>query len=131
MEEGKVPSTVYFLMNNDRIVAHISIRHNIDNDFLKLYGGHIGYGVRPSERRKGHATIMLHLALEKCKELGLENIMISCKEENVGSSKAIENHFGVLTELIYIENEDTYFKKYWINIEESLSSFKMSKEKNH
>lgn len=99
--EGRVPSTVYFLMNNDRIISHISIRHSIDNDFLKLYGGHIGYGVRPTERKKGYATIMLHLALIKCKEIGLENVMISCKESNVGSAKIIENNSGIQKEIIY------------------------------
>lgn len=90
LQEGRVPSSVYFLMDNDRIVGNLSIRHNIDNDFLSRYGGHIGYGVRPSERRKGYATIMLNLALEKCVELGIEDVMVTCKEDNIGSAKTIE-----------------------------------------
>lgn len=121
LESGRVPSSVYFLMNNNRIIGHLSIRHNIDNEFLSLYGGHIGYGVRPSERRKGYATIMLNLALEKCRKLGLEDVMVTCKEENIGSAKTIENNCGVLNETIYITEEDCNFKKYWINVKEALS----------
>jgi predicted acetyltransferase len=131
LEEGRVPSTVYFLMDaNDRILAHISIRHSIDNDFLRLYGGHIGYGVRPSERKKEYATIMLHLALIKCKELGIDDVMISCKESNIASAKTIENNFGVQKELIYIEDEKMNFKKYWINVEESINNFENKKGKS-
>ena len=52
LQEGRVPSSVYFLMNDERIIGNLSIRHNIDNEFLSRIGGHIGYGVRPSERRK-------------------------------------------------------------------------------
>ena len=120
LQPGRVPSSVYFLMNGDRIVGNLSIRHNIDNDFLSLYGGHIGYGVRPTERRKGYATIMLNLALEKCDELGLENIMVSCKEDNVGSAKTIENNCGVLKEILFIPEENCNIKKYWINVKEAL-----------
>lgn len=131
LEKGRVPSTVYFLMNEDeRILAHVSIRHSIDNDFLRLYGGHIGYGVRPSERRKGYATIMLHLALIKCNELGINDVMISCKESNIGSAKTIENNLGIQKELIYIEDEQTNFKKYWINVEESIKNFENRKGKS-
>lgn len=126
MEEGRVPSTVFFLMNDgNKILGHISIRHNIDNAFLKLYGGHIGYGIRPSERNKGYGTIMLHLALIKCKELGLEDVMITCKDNNVGSYKIIENNYGIQKDLIYIKEENSYFRRYWINIDQSVLSFKM------
>ena len=126
MEEGRVPSTVFFLMNDgNKILGHISIRHNIDNAFLKLYGGHIGYGIRPSERNKGYGTIMLHLALIKCKELGLEDVMITCKDNNVGSYKTIENNYGIQKDLIYIKEENSYFRRYWINIDQSVLSFKM------
>lgn len=121
LAKGRVPSSVYFLMNDDRIIGNLSIRHSIDNDFLSLYGGHIGYGVRPTERRKGYATIMLNLALEKCDELGLEDVMVTCKEDNIGSAKTIENNCGVLKEVIYIPEENCNFKKYWINIKQALN----------
>lgn len=130
LEEGRVPSSVYFLMCDDRIVGNLSIRHNIDNDFLSLYGGHIGCGVRPTERRKGYATIMLNLALEKCDELGIEEVMVSCKEDNIGSAKTIENNCGILNEIIFIPEKNCNFKKYWINVKEALNRKDEIRNKN-
>lgn len=129
LEEGRVPSSAYFLMFNDKIIGHLSIRHNIDSNFLALYGGHIGYGVRPSERRKKFATIMLNLALEKCKELGLENVMVTCREDNIGSAKTIENNCGVLKDIIFIPEENYNFKKYWINVKEALDKKNIIRKK--
>lgn len=123
LDNGRVPATVYFLMKQGIIIGNLSIRHKIDSEFLSSYGGHIGYGVRPSERRKGYATIMLHLALEKCRELGLKDVLVTCKEDNIGSAKTIENNFGVLKELIYNPDDKCNFKKYWINVEDSLKRF--------
>ena len=121
LQPGRVSSSIYFLMHNDKLVGYLSIRHSIDNEFLSLYGGHIGYGVRPTERRKGYATIMLNLALEKCDELGLENIMVTCKEDNIGSAKTIENNCGILKEVLFVPEEKCNFKKYWINVKEALN----------
>lgn len=116
----RVPSTLYFLMNHDRIIGSISIRHNISTEFLKKFGGHIGYNIRPSERRKGYATKMLYLALFKCMELGLTDIMVSCLKNNIGSAKTIENNHGVLTDEVFIPSEDEILKIYWINVYEAL-----------
>ena len=88
---------------------------------LRKFGGHIGYNVRPSERKKGFATIMLSLALEKCEELGIEDVMVTCKEDNIGSAKTIENNCGVLKEIIFVPGENCNFKKYWINVKEALN----------
>ena len=111
----------HLLFNDERIIGNLSTRHNIDNEFLSRIGGHIGYGVRPSERRKCYVTIMLNLAIEKCDELGLGNVLVTCKEENIGSAKTIENNCGVLKEVIFDSQENCNFKKYWINIKEALN----------
>ena len=121
LQNGRVPSSIYFLMNNDSIVGYVSIRHNIDNEFLSKFGGHIGYGIRPSERRKGYATKLLYLALKKCEELGLDDVMITCKEDNIGSYKTIENNYGILEETFFVPEENCNFRKYWINVKESLN----------
>ena len=121
LEEDRVPSSFYFLMMDNRILGSISIRHNLNNEMLKKFGGHIGYNIRPSERRKGYATIMLNLALEKCEALGLEDVMVTCKENNIGSAKTIENNQGVLKEIMFIPEENCNFKKYWINVKEALN----------
>lgn len=121
LEKGRVPSSFYFLMDKNRILGSISIRHNLNNEMLERFGGHIGYNVRPSERRKGYATIMLNLALKKCDELGIEDVMVTCREDNIGSAKTIENNSGVLKEVIFIKEENCSFKKYWINVKEALN----------
>lgn len=121
IKEGRVPSTIYFLMNNNRIIGHVSIRHNINNNFLSLYGGHIGYGIRPSKRRKGYATLLLKLALEKCNDLGIDKVMVTCREDNIASSKTIEKNHGILKEIIYVPEENCNFKIYWINVKEGLN----------
>lgn len=86
---------------------------------ISLYGGHIGYGVRPSERGKGYATVILNLALEKCKDLSLGKVMIVCKEGNIGSARVIEKNGGILKEIVYIPEENCNYKKYWIDIKSS------------
>ena len=113
---GIVPSTAFFLMQGARILGHISIRHNIDSPFLAMYGGHIGYGVRPSDRRKGFATKMLSLALAKCKELSLDEVLITCKKDNIGSAKAITNNGGILVDEIFSAEENCIFQRYTISI---------------
>lgn len=84
-----VSATTYFAMDGGRIVGTIQVRHSL-NDYLLRFGGHIGYGVRPSERRKGYAAQMLSLALEKCRELGIGRVLVTCHDENIGSARTIE-----------------------------------------
>lgn len=120
LTEGRVPSLYYFLMDGDRILGNVSIRNSIDTDDLSNYIGHIGYGIRQSERKKGYGSLILKLALEKCEELGLENVMVTCKEDNIGSSKVIEKNCGYLKEIKYVEEEKSNFKIYWINVKEAL-----------
>ena len=112
LQEGRVPSSVYLLKieGNDRILGHVSIRHSIDNEFLEKVGGHIGYGIRPSERGKGYAKILLNLALKICKELGIENVMITCKKNNIPSAKCIKSNGGILRDEINYKGED--FNRY-------------------
>ena len=98
--EGKNPkhvgrSTVYFIIDNyEKIVWGIIIRHEL-NDELRFEGGNIGYGIRPSERRKGYATIWLTLALQKCKDLWLEKALLTCDKDNIGSSKTIKSNWWI------------------------------------
>ena len=120
VQDDRVPASVYFLMNGDKIIGCISIRHNLNNDMLRKYGGHIGYNIRPSERGKGYGTKMLYLALFKCEELGLTDVMVTCKKDNLGSMKVIENNGGKLHEELLVPEEDEIFRIYWINVYEAL-----------
>lgn len=116
LPEGLVPSDTYFACRvcDNKIVGIISVRHRL-NEFLIEYGGHIGYSVRPTERRKGYATKMLALALEKCAELGIKNVLITCNKDNFASSGTIIKNKGVLENEI-LEKDGKILQRYWINL---------------
>ena len=96
LPEGLVLATqfLYIRKVDNRLVGMIQVRHYF-NDYLSKFGGHIGYSIKPDERRKGYATSMLKAVLPYCKEIGLDKILISCIDGNIGSEKAILNNNGV------------------------------------
>lgn len=89
----RVGADFYWLVNEEAnyLIGEISIRHRL-NDALKRYGGHIGYGVRFSEWNKGYGTLMLRLALEKAKNMGLSAVLITCDDDNRASVRVMENN---------------------------------------
>lgn len=114
LPDGYVECSTFWLVNNEhKILGAIDIRHRL-NDFLTFRGGHIGYGIRPSERKKGYASMMLSLALKECEKIGLTKVLITCSKSNIGSAKTIINNGGVL----YSEDTDNgeVFQRYWINL---------------
>lgn len=101
---------------DNKLLGMISIRHTLTTDFLRNYAGHIGYGVRPTERRKGYVTEILRQALIYCKEkLKLEKVMISCDKENEASRKTIINAGGVL-EREYQTHDGENVQTYWVEL---------------
>lgn len=84
------------------------------NEALLLNGGHIGDGVRPSERRKGIATKMISLALDECRKLGIQKVLMVCDKDNVGSAKSIRNNGGVLENEIVVNG--VVEQRYWIEL---------------
>ena len=92
----------------------MNIRHYL-NEALLLKGGHIGDGVRPSERRKGVATKMIGLALQECKRLGINKVLMVCDKDNVGSSKSILNNGGVLENEVVVDGVTE--QRYWITLD--------------
>ena len=91
---GRVGDTHYWLVRDGRILGAVRLRHRL-TDALRIEGGHIGYEVRPSERRKGHATRMLALVLDKARALHLQRVMVTCDRDNVASAKVIRANGGV------------------------------------
>lgn len=87
---GYVPSEVFLEVrqNDDFVVGIIDFRHPL-SDFPEKFGGHIGYSIRPSERRKGYASEMLRLVLPLCREIGESKILLTCDKGNVASQKTI------------------------------------------
>lgn len=117
-----VPSNTYFLIkeDEDKIIGMINIRHKL-NESLKNYGGHIGYGIRPTERQKGYNKINLYLALQKCQELGLNKVLITATDNNPGSYKTILSLGGKLENKIPDdEEENIQLGRYWIEVNKSL-----------
>ena len=110
-----VNCSTYFGFVGDKIVGTIQIRHSL-NDFLLKLGGHIGYGVRPSERRKGYASKMLEAALEICKELNIYKVLITCDKNNIASENTILKYGGVF-ENEATEDDGNIVKRYWISLE--------------
>ena len=115
--EGLVPATQYMFVREEdnKIVGMLQIRHYL-NDYLEKYGGHIGYSVVPSERRKGYASQMLKLALPKCRELGMDKVLITCIDNNMGSRKTILANGGAYESTVYEPDEKVYLEKYWIRL---------------
>ena len=113
--QGLVPDSTFFCLDEERniIVGAVNIRHYL-NESLLLNGGHIGDGVRPSERRKGIATKMISLALEECKKLGITDVLMVCDKNNIGSAKSIINNGGILENEILVNG--VIEQRYWIKL---------------
>lgn len=112
---GFVPDSTFFCLDTDEniMVGAVNIRHYL-NEALLESGGHIGDGVRPSQRRKGIATKMIALALDECRGLGIDKVLMVCLKENIGSSKSIVNNGGVLENEIEIDGKIN--QRYWISL---------------
>lgn len=111
----RVPSYTYFYVREDdeKIVGMINIRLSL-NDFLRREGGHIGYSIRPTERRKGYGTKMLKEALSFIKTIGLNDVIITCDKSNAASAGVIKNCGGILEEEFYSERFGEIVQRYQI-----------------
>lgn len=113
------PQTTFGVFDDGRLIGGFNLRHVIKGNLIN-HGGNIGYLIRPSERGKGYGTKLLHLALEKAGEIGLERVLVSCRDENIGSMKVIENNGAVYENDYYEESTGKTFRRYWIDIEKIL-----------
>ncbi|WP_407271793.1 GNAT family N-acetyltransferase [Radiobacillus sp. PE A8.2] len=116
LPEGWVPDSAFWLVNHEnRVLGAVSIRHQL-TELLMNSGGHIGYGIRPSERRKGYATKLLQLALQEAKKLHIDRALVVCDAWNTGSEKTICNNGGI-PDLDCIEEDGNVIKRFWITVE--------------
>ncbi|MEK9134718.1 MAG: GNAT family N-acetyltransferase [Patescibacteria group bacterium] len=115
LPEGYVPATMLWLIDKNKVIGRVQIRHEL-NDYLMKYGGHIGYYIRPSKRMMGYGTKILELALVYAEKLGLSKVLITCDDDNFGSRRIIEANGGILENIITVEKGKPKRRRYWITI---------------
>lgn len=115
MPEGWVPQDNFWLIDNGEFIGATRVRHRL-NDHLLQIGGHIGYAIRPSKRKRGYGTKILKLALGKAKEIGIEKVLLTCDNTNLPSSKIIENNRGEFENEIPNPETGIPKRRYWISL---------------
>ena len=120
--------TTYVLADDsNHIYGLINLRHELKGKLIEV-GGHIGYGIRPSERKKGYATLQLKLILDKLKELNIDQALITCREDNIASKKTMEKFIGKKDTLVPSNHEGIMEYRYWIDVNKNLYMLNMKKD---
>lgn len=122
---NRCPSKTFLLIreNDNRIVGTINVRWNL-TEAMKQFGGNIGYGIRPTERRKGYNKINLYLGMQEAQNLGLDRVMLDCDVNNLGSDRTLKALGGVL-ERTEIDPEDNILTNvYWFDVDNCLEKYK-------
>lgn len=116
LPDGHVACDYFWITDDDEVVGFIAFRREL-NDWLRNYGGHIGYSVRPSRRREGIARTGLNLVLDRAREQGYDRVMLTCDDDNAGSYRTIEGAGGEL--VATIDGSDAghpRLRQYWITL---------------
>lgn len=95
LPDGWVPASTFWLVDGDEIVGEANLRHEL-TEHLRTVGGHVGYWIRPSMRRKGYGAHILRMILPEAKKIGIERLLVTCDETNEASRRIIETNGGVL-----------------------------------
>jgi predicted acetyltransferase len=112
---GWVTETVMWWVDERGFIGRISFRHHL-NDKLRVFGGHIGYEVRPTRRNEGHGTAMLNAMLPIVRARGLDKVMLTCDTTNIGSQKIIRANGGELEDIIQNDFRPTPTMRWWITL---------------
>jgi len=112
---GWVQATTFWLVCDNHIIGRSTLRHHLTPE-LEREGGHIGYDIRPSERRKGYGTLILKLTLEKAMSLGLSRVLVTCDADNLASARIIEKNGGKLQGQVISDRSGKVVSQYWIEL---------------
>lgn len=123
--KGLVPSFTYFLIreDDDKIVGMIDLRLEL-NDYLRNISGHIGYSIRPTERKKGYNKINLYLCLLKARDYGLDMVLVTCADYNEGSKKTILALDGEFERNTFDKVDNETMELYWIDVDGTIEKYK-------
>lgn len=110
-----VPASDFWLVEGDKYLGTANIRHRLNTHLLNI-GGHIGYRIRPSERKKGYGTLALKLALLEAKKLGIARVLVTCDHDNIASARIIEKNGGIFENEFVQGNGLPNKKRYWIEV---------------
>jgi predicted acetyltransferase len=117
-ELSLVQSDFFWLMEDSCILGDVRFRHNL-NERLERDGGHVGYCVRPSQRNKGLATILLKFALDHARALDNEKVLLTCDEGNLASIRVIEKNGGIFADQSILD-DGSVNNRYWIDLKDVL-----------
>lgn len=112
---GVLPYEDFWLMDADTWIGALTLRTQLNAQFLHA-GGHIGYVIRPSQRRRGYGTHLLRLGLDKARDRGLARVLLTCNETNSGSRKIIEGHGGQFENAVVVAGQMDPKRRYWITL---------------
>lgn len=121
----RCPSRTFLLIrkSDNKIVGSINIRWNLNEKMLQ-FGGHIGYGIRPTERRKGYNKINLYLGILEARRLGLEKVMLDCDVNNLGSDRTLKALGGKLERTEVDPSDGVLTNVYWFDVEKTIEKYK-------
>jgi predicted acetyltransferase len=115
--DGWVPASTFWLVKDEtRLLGVAHLRHSLTPS-LEYEGGHIGYGIRPSDRSKGYGTLMLEKVLERAKEMNIKRALVTCDKENIASARVIQKNGGILDSEVPRREGDGITQRYWIKLE--------------
>jgi predicted acetyltransferase len=110
---GFVPNSTFFLVEGGEVAGVSNLRHAL-TERLRREGGHIGYGIRPSARRRGLGTAILRLTLAEAARRGIERALLTCSSANAGSIAVIRANGGVLEDEQFIPERGERVQRWWI-----------------
>lgn len=121
---GRCPGKTFLLIreNDNKIVGSINVRWNLTEE-MKQFGGNIGYGIRPTERRKGYNKINLYLGMIEAQKLGLDKVMLDCDVANVGSAKTMQALGGRLERTEIDTYDGILTSVYWFDVDETINQY--------
>jgi predicted acetyltransferase len=115
LSPGFIEHTTYWLVEEKEFIGRVDIRHDLTEHLLRV-GGHIGYDIRPSKRKKGYGKKLLAMALPKAKALGITRVLVTCNENNIGSKKIIETNGGIFENSVSMGTGNPRKLRYWITL---------------